>query len=256
MDALALGEAGLTDGEARVYLALLELGPSTVGPVIEKSKISHSIVYRILAGLMEKGLVAHISREGVRQYSAANPEKIVEYVEERQKKLEESRKKLQEMVPALQNMASAKESEVRVFVGFRGMVAVHERTYQKLKRGDMFYYMGILPEQQEHFHAYWKRDHMRRARAGIISHSLFSRKTDPKILKNRNSYAYSDARYMPEGLDTPAWFMGYKDVAVIGMQTREPITIEIINQEIAGSFRKYFDHFWEQSKPFKKNKKK
>ena len=40
MDTFALKEAGLTDGEIKVYLALLELGSSTTGPVIEKSGIA------------------------------------------------------------------------------------------------------------------------------------------------------------------------------------------------------------------------
>ena len=40
MEISALREAGLTDGETKIYLALLELGTSTTGPIIEKSKVS------------------------------------------------------------------------------------------------------------------------------------------------------------------------------------------------------------------------
>ena len=58
-----------------------------------------------------------------------------------------------------------------------------------------------------------------------------------------------DSRYMPIDIKTPAWFMGYKDVVVIGLQDEE-IAIEIVNQKIANSFKAYFDSFWKKSKPF------
>jgi len=54
MDISPLKEAGLTEGEIRVYLALLELGLSTSGPILEKSGITKSIIYRILDKLIKK----------------------------------------------------------------------------------------------------------------------------------------------------------------------------------------------------------
>ena len=63
MEFNALKDAGLTDGEAKVYLALLELGSSTTGPIIHKSKIAKSIVYQILEKLMQKGLVSYVTKE-------------------------------------------------------------------------------------------------------------------------------------------------------------------------------------------------
>lgn len=70
-------------------------------------------------------------------------------------------------------------------------------------------------------------------------------------MNNRNSYKDSEARYMPFPVKTPAWIMGYKDVTVIGLQSNEGMAIEIINQEIADSFREYFEAFWKISKPLK-----
>ena len=41
MELKILKDIGLTDGEIKAYLALLELGKSTVGKIIEKSKFSN-----------------------------------------------------------------------------------------------------------------------------------------------------------------------------------------------------------------------
>jgi sugar-specific transcriptional regulator TrmB len=139
----------------------------------------------------------------------------------------------------------------KVYYGFDGMVAAHENTYLRLKPGEEYYYLGIPQYQSPQLHAYWKKDHARRAKAGIIGRLLFNTGTDRKILENRNSYVGSDARYMPSDLQTPAWFFGYKDVTVIGLPSKNPISIEITNPAIAASFRAYFEDIWARSKPFK-----
>ncbi len=244
-----LVEAGLTEGEARVYLALLEIGASTSGPIVEKSGVARSIIYQILERLAQKGLVSHTIKEKTKYFQAAQPDSILEYLEERQKKLEGSKKKLQELLPKLSALASsAKESEVQVFFGFRGMISVHEHTYQKLARGESYFFFGIPQDQPKHYNAYWQQDHLRRVKAGIRCQLLFHPKTPKEVLKNRNAYAGCDARYMPIEINTPAWFMGYKNVGVIGFASSNPITIEIVNKEVADSFRAYFEEFWKGSK--------
>jgi len=139
---------------------------------------------------------------------------------------------------------------VTVFKGFRGLQTAHEHTYEKLKQGEGYFYLGIAPAQPEFVHAYWKRDHLRRIKAGINCQLLFHPDTPRSILANRNSYKKCDARYMPIAFDTPVWFMGYKDVTVIGFASGGPITIEIVNKEIAESFYSFFKQYWEKSRPF------
>tara|TARA_Y100000310_G_C20656794_1_gene802391 strand:- start:57 stop:815 length:759 start_codon:yes stop_codon:yes gene_type:complete len=252
MDISAIKEAGLTEGEAKVYLALLGLGPSTTGPIIEKSGVAKSIIYQLLEKLLQKGLVSYIIKEKTKYFQAAEPNKLIDYIEEREKELLDNKKKVEDILPQLiLKQKEAKQSEAKIFEGFRGMITVHEHTYQKLKRGEEYFFLGIAPEQPKHFHAYWQRDHLRRTKAGIKCKLLFHSKTDPEILKNRNSYKLCDARYMPIAINTPAWFMGYKDVAVIGFPSSKPITLEIVNKEIADSFKAYFNEFWKKTKSIK-----
>ena len=253
MDISKFREAGLTNGEAKVYLALTELGASTTGPIVKKSGINRSIIYEILEKLMQKGLVSFIMKEKRRYFQAAEPERILEYLDAKERQLEKSRTEIGRMLPQLLALKeSAKPSGAQIYEGFKGIQTVHEHTYMKLKRGEEYFYLGISPFAEESQHAYWQKDHARRAKAGIRCRLLFNRGTDPKVLKNRNRYRHCDARYMPLAIQTPSWIMGYKDVTVIGLQSRKGMAIEIINQEIADSFRAYFESFWKDSKPFKK----
>ena len=57
-----LEELGLTSGEVKVYLALLELGPSSAGEIIEKSRLQNSVIHFCLNRLKEKGLVSYIKK--------------------------------------------------------------------------------------------------------------------------------------------------------------------------------------------------
>lgn len=253
MDISSLKESGLTDGEIKVYLALLELGSSTTGPIVDKSGISRSIIYQILQKLMQKGIVSSVIKEKTAYFQASDPNKILEYIDRRQKEIDENRKKVEVLLPELLlKQKFAKKSEVNMYFGFEGIkTAASEHLFAKLKRGEEFCYLGVYAHQLEKYHSYWQMDHRRRIQAGLTVRLLFNHDTDPKVLKNRNSFKGCDARYMLPGIKTPAWFMTYKDTTVIGLQSPSEIAVEIINQDIADSFQVYFEEFWKKSEKFK-----
>lgn len=248
MEISILKDAGFTDGEIKVYLALLELGSSTTGPIIEKSGVARSIIYIILEKLMQKGLVSYITKEKTKYFQSADPEKIIEYIDEREKRIKENRKKVENLIPELLlKQKLMKKNEANIYLGFDGIRIAHEHTYAKLKKGDSYYYLGIPATQPKAHHLYWQRDHVRRAKAGINAKLLFNYGTPPKVLKNRDSYAGCDARVMPKGIETPASLLIYKDVTTIILQIPSPIAVEIVSLDIAASFRSYAEDFWKKS---------
>lgn len=248
MNKQILKEAGLTDGEIKVYLALLELGNATTGPIVDKSGVARSIVYQILERLIEKGLVSYIIKAKTKYYQAANPNKLLEYAQERKSKIDENIKEIEKILPDLISKKKLKDtSSAKIYFGMKGIRTAHEGTY-RLKRGEEFCYLGIPAYQPDVQHIYWKKDHLRRIKAGITSRALFNRDTNPKILKNRNSFKGCDARYMPKGIKTPACFITYKDTVVILLQAPQQIAVEIINQDIKDSFQSYFETFWKLAK--------
>src|SRR3990167_7985859 len=88
MDTTILEDIGLTNAEIKTYLALLELGTATAGPIIEKSGLQSSVVHMTLNKLIDKGFVSFV-REGKRNfYQASNPKNIVEYIEEKKERFE------------------------------------------------------------------------------------------------------------------------------------------------------------------------
>lgn len=252
MDISALLEIGLTEGEIKVYLALLQLGSSTTGSIIQKSGVARSFIYTILQRLIEKGLVSYVSKEKIKYYQASDPSKIFDYIQKKEKDFQQNKSRIQTLLPLLLQKKSEEAVDVRVFEGFQGLISAHEHTYQELKKGEEYFYLGITQEQPEYYHSYWNKDHKRRVRAGIFCRLLFHPSTSQEILRNRNKYTGCDARYMPLFINTPAWFMGYRDYTVISFPSSKPVTIQIKNKEIAFSIKSYFETFWKKSKKFSK----
>ncbi|MBL7058903.1 hypothetical protein ISS08_00410 [Candidatus Pacearchaeota archaeon] len=252
MNKQILKDAGLTEGEIKVYLALLELGDTTTGPLVDKSGVARSIVYQILERLIEKGLASYIVKDKTKYYQAADPNKLLDYAQKRKEEIDNNVKEIEKILPDLLSKKKLKDtSSAKIYFGMKGIRTAHEGTY-RLKKGESFYYLGIPASQPEEQHIYWKKDHLRRIKAGIKSQVLFNRDTDPEIMKNRNSFKGCDARYMPKGITTPASFLIYKDTVVISVQDPQQIAVEIRNQDIKDSFQAYFDNFWKKSTKLKK----
>jgi HTH-type transcriptional regulator, sugar sensing transcriptional regulator len=253
MDISALKEAGLTDGETRVYLALLELGSSTSGPIIEKSDVNRSIIYRILEKLIKKGLASYITKEKTKYYQAAPPNKILDYIESREEELKINKNKVQELIPQLLLKQSlAKKSEANIYEGFKGLITAYDNRYLKLEKGDEVVLYGLPAQQPGFHHAYWKKANAKLDKLGIKSRLLYHPDVNDENLKNRNSYKFCEARRMPFNIESPSWVMIYKDVTLVAIpQGDMPFAFEITSQQVADSFRNYFEWFWKQSKPFK-----
>src|SRR3989338_3811687 len=102
METKFLEDIGFTKGEIRVYLALLDVGRSTSGPVINKSEIARSKVYEILEKLKQKGLVTETIQRNIRHFQAAPPERIKDYIQEKEAELHQKELEFENYLPVLQ----------------------------------------------------------------------------------------------------------------------------------------------------------
>ena len=152
----------------------------------------------------------------------------------------------------LMKQQSAKKSEATIYEGFKGLITAYENRYQKLIAGDEVVIYGLPKEQPEYHHAYWKKAAAKLEKLGIKSSLLYHPDVTDETLRNRNSYNLCEARRMPFNIESPSWAMIYKDVTLIAIpQGAMPFAFEITSQQIADSFKNYFEWFWQQSKPFR-----
>ncbi len=118
---------GLTSLEARVYMALLDLGESKAGEITRESGVPRGRIYDLLERLHAKGAVEFVPTVP-RRFRATPPDRLLE------RRMAELRLEVKELEGArdllprrlLRARADAPRAESRVVV-FRGRKAVHAR---------------------------------------------------------------------------------------------------------------------------------
>ena len=102
-----LEPAGFTDKEAKVYLALLELGQGTVAKIAKKSELKRPIIYILLEGLIKRGYVSELPNQKINVYQAIDPSIILN-------QLKVSAKNFSEMLPILQTMGNRSQNKPKI----------------------------------------------------------------------------------------------------------------------------------------------
>ena len=78
-----LKDLGLTEIEAKIYLACLELGTNSVLHIAKKAGVKRPTCYLSLDNLFEKGLVSKIEKKNTTLYSAEDPNIILNKYKEK-----------------------------------------------------------------------------------------------------------------------------------------------------------------------------
>ena len=100
MDLTGLKELGWSEGEVRVYAAVLESGIGSLNKIQEKTGIERRNIYDILNKLIEKGFVSYTLEKGKKTYQCIHPGKIREEIRRRTTAL----RKLEEKIPEEKNI--------------------------------------------------------------------------------------------------------------------------------------------------------
>ena len=101
MDMKPLERIGLTKSEIAVYLALLKLGQTTAGPIVDEARVTRSKIYDILERLKNKGLVSYITKQSTKYFSAADPHTILHYLDEKESEIKEEKSSVLKILPQL-----------------------------------------------------------------------------------------------------------------------------------------------------------
>jgi sugar-specific transcriptional regulator TrmB len=111
---------GLTNGEARVYKALCEIGISSAGPICDASKVHRSIIYQILEKLLEKGIISVITEDKTKKYQAAPPTMLLQFVENEQDELNKKKEDLINIFPIISQLQASGNGQTQHFIQVSG----------------------------------------------------------------------------------------------------------------------------------------
>lgn len=123
MQAKQLIDAGFSEKEAKVYLAILELGEGNIAQVTRKSGVKRATVYLEIDSLKQKGYVSMVKRRGRSIFLAENPQRI-------EQRLAEKKEAVSRLMPELLSIANVLDHKpkVRYFEGTEGLKEVYKDT--------------------------------------------------------------------------------------------------------------------------------
>ena len=228
---------GLTEKEASVYLALLELGPASVLALARRTGLKRPTIYLVLDDLSRRGLTALVPREKKKLFVALPPERLREDLEN---KLETLNKLLPQLT-AIYRTQTARPA-IQLFESKDGIVeAYREITESDAKEILSFFSLETIPPE---FQISYKMfaDAFRKGKRG--REIVYTADRHHPYLKDVASIRNYEVRFTaaPNKFLTDNIVYGNK-IALFSFQKRFALIIE--SEDVARSMRSLFELAWQ-----------
>lgn len=233
-----LKNVGLSENEAKVYLAALELGETSVYRLAKKSGVKRTTTYLAVENLKEKGLMSSYESNGVAVCYAENPKKLVESIEHRKRDIERI---LPELL-AFTNLID-KKPKIRYF---EGKEAYKEVFSDVLKHPDMEM-LGTFNERFWDWEGYFTSYFMpKRQDKKIWGRVLF--KDNPKLqeIAASGKVIFTEIRLVPSekfNVEIEMVIYGKNKVGFVSYDEEMAIIIE--SRKIHDTQKSFFEVMWD-----------
>ncbi|MEK7559725.1 MAG: helix-turn-helix domain-containing protein [Patescibacteria group bacterium] len=241
-----LKKIGLSQNEAKVYLALLEIGSSTAQTIAQKSELKRPTTYVQLESLMKRGLVSSFERNAKTLFRAEDPEHLHKVLEKEKEEQKLKAEALEQILPGLGNLylSAGERPRVRFFEDIEGLKTIQDeilKTKEKLIKA-VTNADDVLKLFPQHAKNYIPKRVQRGIRSKIIytsSEGDFLKSTDKEMLRESK---FIESSKMPFSGD----MLTYGQNVVISVVSKKQFGIIIESEEIAKSFGAIFDLLWEK----------
>jgi len=236
---------GLSKTAARVYVALLDLGKASADKIAKKAGTYKANVYEAIEKLKDFGLVTEVIEGNKKLFTATNPEKIAQSIEELREKelrrIEELKNDIKNIMPILTaKYLSVKEKDS--FEVYRGHKAYKALINEVLKEHPK-YWKGFGNLQVQGYFPYdfpkWFKS---------VNFYLFS--TNSEELQQRLHEAKKTTRveikYLPPELYMPiVWTLFGKNLLIL-IYEPDIIALRITSEQVVKTFSNQFDYLWKK----------
>ena len=234
-----LSKIGLSDKEASVYTATLELGPSGALQIARRTGLKRPTVYVILDQLKKRGLI-ELQLQGLKQkFAAASPDQFDAIIGEQKKRFDSI---LPDML-ALYKLRGAK-SQIKYFEGAEGIKSVYETLLREIRTGDSYYVMSDQENWSASFDIKWLEGWIeRRARKSLDARIILPDSERNRFVKSMDSAWNERTRLIPKPLNTD--IVIYPNRYIINSLTAPIGSIVIENTEVIATQLELFRFTWD-----------
>ncbi len=238
-------EVGLTQWESKTYVALLELGSTTTGPLVKKCGVPQSKIYSVLNSLMNKGLANYIIKKKTKYFQAADPKKILALVKEKERKIE----KIMPELEAKQEMAKERQS-VELFEGIPAIRSMFISLTSDAKKEEKWYGFSTGKEYIEEINEFYSWWGQKKHFTGLKDHLLISienkKEFESQIKKEELPALKKILKYSK--ISFPGDVAIFRDKVIILNWESTPTAILITSKNLANQYKKFFIGLWKTAK--------
>ena len=236
-----LRKIGLSDGEIKVYSALLEVVISPLNKIHEKTGIERRNIYDILNKLIERGLVTYIEENKRRLFQISHPSKLIGYVEEKKYELDKTREEIEKEMHSIIERFNFKRPNINaeIYRGVEGVKAVWEDmlNYKEI------YWIGsgrYVPKKFPTWFSNWNR---RRIKLKIKMFNIFRY----ELKKEVKPFKFEYCRFLPKAFSgNPAVICIYGNKTINFLLGEYFFAFIIENKEIAENYKRYHRYLWDK----------
>lgn len=234
---------GLSEKEVDFYLLVLKHQEITASEIAKLSRESRTHIYDTLNKLIEKSFISYVIKNNIKYFKAVNPNKILDYLKEKEARIKEEEKDILNILPQLnkfKNSVEKDKTEIEIFEGKEGLKTIMNDI---LREGKEIVTWGATSKIKEYFPDFFIERYLNeRKKKKIRARQLF---TDfSGVLES----SVSENRKLPKEFASPTTTIIYGNKVTIWFWTEIPKVILIENKDLANSYKKHFELMWESVK--------
>src|SRR3989338_3668216 len=242
----ALIAVGLSKNEAKIYLALLELGKGTVSEITRKANLNRTTGYDVLDGLVAKGLASVSGKEPKQEYIAESPDKIEALLKREVNATEEHLKEIKNILPELKSLHNvAGRPKVRFYEGKQGLIEVYEDT---LTSTETIRAYATVDDMHRALPGYFPKYYKRRASKGIHIRAIVPATPIGRERALHDKDEFRETAFVPSDKYYFSPEINIYDNKVMIASWREQLGIIIESAEIADAMKKIYELAWAEAK--------
>lgn len=246
MDEKVLRDIGLTPTEIKVFIELSKVESAMASEVAKRTGISRTNIYDLFESLIQKGLVSYIIKANRKHFMASKPQRLLDYLKEKEQKIKEQEKQVGELIPLLLQLKQPRSEELKAEI-YRGKEGLKTLLDDIINEKKTIYYLGysaITKQILPFFYIHW---HKRRAKLKI------KRKIIAKEQMRKDEAVklpLTTVRFLPDSYNIPISTMIYGNkVWVLIASDNDHISLLIESPKLAQSFMNYFGQLWKLARP-------
>lgn len=233
---------GLSESEAQIYLASLEVGPASVQDLAKKARVSRVTTYAVIEHLTDRGLMSSVEKGKKRLFTVESPERLVSVMQNRLQEMKTTLSQVEDSLHELKLVQRGAKPVVKMFEGddafqavFTDLAANRIEHFEEFGNHDLI--RNYVPKEEVLKRAW---PHLRNAKRRVI---MVADTVKTGHADSGNTVFLSSKQHACHG---DVLIYGKNKVALASLAGK-PISVIIESEPIAEMMRTLFSLAWKRA---------